>query len=68
MSEFPIIRKRALKYIEARGNAKGIGVSDLAFSIARQYNSWVTDAIAHKYWCVLYDLDKEGLIELDKEY
>jgi hypothetical protein len=68
MTEFPIIRKRVLAYVLARGGAKDIGASDLAFSVARQYNQWVTDSIAHKYWCVIFDLDKEGLIQIDKEY
>jgi hypothetical protein len=68
MSEFPIIRKRVLAYVLARGGAKDIGPSDLSFSVARQHNQWVTDAIAHKYWCVIYDLHHEGLIEVQWDY
>lgn len=67
MSEFPIIRKRVLQYVEARNGAWNIGPTDLAYSIARQYNQWVTNAIAHKYWCAIYDLNKEGLIELGED-
>lgn len=68
MSEFPIIRKRVLDYVAAMGGAENIGPTDLSFSVARKYNQWVTDAIAHKYWCVIYDLHHEGLIQADWDY
>lgn len=63
-----IIRNRVLKYVAEREGAKGFGQTDLAFSVARQYNKWVTDAIADKYWCAIYDLRQEGKLQLDEEY
>jgi hypothetical protein len=65
-----IIRNRVMKYVADRGTneVQLIGKSDLAFSVARQYNNWVTDATAHKYWCAIYDLEQEGKIQFDGEY
>jgi len=59
-TEFPVIRKRVLEYASQLGEKAFFGETDLAFSVARQHNSWVTDQIAHKYWCAIYDLIQEG--------
>lgn len=65
-----IIRNRVMQYVQDRGGSQvqKIGKTDLAFSVARKYNKWVTDAIAHKYWCAIYDLEQEGQIQFDFEY
>jgi hypothetical protein len=64
-----ILRNRVLKYVAARGESiQEIGKTDLAFSVARQYNQWVTDDVAHKYWCAIYDLEEQGLISFGEDY
>jgi hypothetical protein len=58
-----------MQYIKDRGNEpiQKIGKTDLAFSVARQHNAWVSDATAHKYWCAIYDLEQEGRLQFDFE-
>ena len=64
-----ILRNRVLQYVEARGESvQEIGQTDLAFSVAREHNQWVTDDVAHKYWCAIYDLMQEGLITFGEDY
>jgi hypothetical protein len=64
-----ILRNRVMRYVADRGeNVQQIGKTDLAFSVARQHNVWVTDATAHKYWCAIYDLELEGLITFSEDY
>ena len=64
-----ILRNRVMKYVAARGSdVQEIGKTDLAFSVARQHNQWVTDDVAHKYWCAIYDLEEEGLIVFGEDY
>lgn len=64
-----ILRNRVMRYVAARGESvQEIGKTDLAFSVARNYNNWVTDAIAHKYWCAIYDLEQEGLLKFGNDY
>jgi hypothetical protein len=64
-----ILRNRVLKYVADRSNEtkQFINAYDLAFSVARQHNQWVTDAIAHKYWCAIYDLEQAGSLQFDFE-
>ncbi len=58
-----------MKYVSDRGESiQEIGKTDLAFSVARKHNQWVTDSIAHKYWCAIYDLEEEGLLQFGKDY
>lgn len=57
-----IIRNRVLAYVAELGTVTGFGKTDLAFSVARKYNKWVTAATAHKYWCAIYDLIEENKI------
>jgi hypothetical protein len=58
-----------MKYVADRGaNVQEIGQTDLAFSVARKYNQWVTDDVAHKYWCAIYDLEEQGLITFGDDY
>jgi len=64
-----ILRNRVMRYVASRGESvQEIGQTDLAFSVARQYNQWVTDDVAHKYWCAIYDLIQEGLITFGEDY
>lgn len=64
-----ILRNRVMRYVADRGESiQQIGKTDLAFSVARKHNQWVTDSIAHKYWCAIYDLEEQGLIIFGEDY